>query len=331
MKRLKMGLLACLVVACMSLVLAGCQQTEYTPEAKDPAVSGSSLGVAGKLRVGISADTVPMAGQLSDGSGNSRYDGIDVYVAYALGDELGLQVELVNVDKDFSQALSDGDVDIVLGVDASADDVDFWCSAPYIQKGYALFGMSSETVIPTVDSSPKIAAQGSKMSSWLVVNLYGDDSLVSADSLVNAFELLNAGSDSARYVAADALAGLYTINNHGYQNKIVALLEEPSGYCVGVAEGNTDLQNAVTAAVNNLVSGGMMNIIEQKFLGTTVDLSGYTVVKSPTAEAAKANDEAASDEADGEEGAEAEEGVAEEESAAEGEAVEEAPQEEPAV
>ena len=185
----------------------------------------------------------------------------------------------MDVGNDPASALNDGRVDVVLGVDASNEDGGYWKSTSYLQSGVALFGTASESAVPTTDSKPKIAAQASSKSSWRVTNLFGDDSLVAQNDLKSAFDALSKGS--ARYAAADAVIGTYVSHTNGYDDKIIALLQDPSGYCAAVAEKNTELQGAVSGAVDKLVKGGIMDVIESKWLGAPIDLDNTTVVKAP--------------------------------------------------
>ena len=285
MKRWRIVLMACAVVACLSMGLVGCQSQTYKPEAKSQTVPSSALIKTGTLCVGVNTSSAPLAGKTSS---SSQIVGIDADVAAYLADELGLKVELVDVGSDPSTALSENKVDIVLGIDGSDTEADFWHSSVYLQTGVALFGSSSEDSVPATDSKPKIAAQASSKSSWRVTNLFGDDSLVSQTDLKSAFDALANGS--ARYVAADAVIGTYVSYSNGYSDKIVALLQDPSGYCAGASKSNTELQNAIGPAVNKLVSGGMMDIIENKWLGSTLSINNTTVVKSSSSDDKKKTD-----------------------------------------
>ena len=313
MKRWKIGALVCAIVACACLVLAGCQTQSYTPQAKEPTVSASALGQPGTLRVGVNSASAPLAGQTAS---SARIVGIDVDVAAYLADQLGCKVEIVDVGTEPEKALKNKTVDIVLGVDASDTDTNFWKSETYLDTSVALFGTANESAIPTTDSKPKIAAQASSKSSWRVTNLFGEDSLVVQGDLKSAFDALSSGS--ARYVAADAVIGTYVAFSNGDNDKIVALLQDPTGYCAAVDASNTELQGAISSAMNKLVSGGMMSIIEEKWLGTTLNLNSITVVKAPVADnsaAAAAPAEGEGGEGEGGEAAEGEEAPA----AAEGE------------
>ncbi len=233
-------------------------------------------------------------------------------------------------------ALANGTVDVVLGIDDSASDGDFWRSASYLPTGIALFALSPDAGIPTQDSGATFAAQVSSKSAWAVSNGFGESSLTPTDSLKEAFEALDvsngfgessltptdslkeafealeAGSvqyvaadaviglyaahgqglaleaGSVQYVAADAVIGLYAAHGQGLDVSIVAMLMSPTGYCMGVSNENVDLQTAAGDVLARLVSDGTINVIERKWLGTTVALGDLTVVSDLTASAADA-------------------------------------------
>lgn len=296
MKRWKIGALVCAIVACACLALTGCQAQQYTPPVKEPTVSASALVEAGTLRVGVNSASAPLAGQTAS---SARIVGIDVDVAAYLADQLGCKVEIVDVGNDPETALSEKRVDIVLGIDASETDTNYWKSESYIDTSVALFGTAAESAIPTIDSKPKIAAQASSKSSWRVTNLFGDESLVVQSDLKSAFDSLSTGS--ARYVAADAVIGTYVAFSSNDNDKIIALLQDPTGYCAAVASSNTELQGAITSALGKLTNGGMMSIIEEKWLGTTLKLDSITIIKSANADA-NANQSEAEESEEGAEG-----------------------------
>ena len=247
--------------------LAGCTGSgTYQPELKSAEVAPPVIGEEGTLRVGVNTENPPLAGM-----GSGKIIGIDVDIAAALADELGLKLSVV---------------DVVLGIDDSASDGDFWRSASYLPTGIALFALSPDAGIPTQDSGATFAAQVSSKSAWAVSNGFGESSLTPTDSLKEAFEALEAGS--VQYVAADAVIGLYAAHGQGLDVSIVAMLMSPTGYCMGVSNENVDLQTAAGDVLARLVSDGTINVIERKWLGTTVALGDLTVVSDLTASAADA-------------------------------------------
>jgi len=273
----------CAIVACATLLLTGCQAQTYTPPAKQQTISASALGEPGTLRVGVNSASAPLAGQSSS---SSRIVGIDVDVASYIADQLGCKVEIIDVGNDPATALANNTVDVVLGVDTAEEEAQYWRSGTYLMTGVALFGNSSETAVPTVDSKPQIAAQASSKSSWRVTNLYGDDSLVSQADLKSAFAALEQGT--VQYVAADAVIGTYVATTNDFECKVIALLQDASGYCAAVNTANVELQSAINSAMDSLTNGGVINIIESKWLNAPLDLNNMTVVKSAAATDEKA-------------------------------------------
>ena len=307
MKRMK-ALVCCAAAACLAMVLAGCSsQQSYTPPEKSATVSSPTIGKSGTLRVGVNAGSPPLAGSPSS---SSKIVGIDVDVAAALADQLGLKLEIVDVGTDPEAALKEGKVDVAMGI-GSESDVSFWRSPAYLPKGVALFSTSANATVPTKASSPKIAAQVSSTSSWQVTNEFGQDALVSENDLKSAFAALADGS--AQYVAADAVIGMYAAHSGDYDAQIVALMQQPGGYCVGVLEANTELQAAVKDALAALTDGGIVSVIEKKWLGTDIDASSLpltTGASSAKTDESKANGDGATS-GDGSENAPAAEDDAE--------------------
>ena len=275
MKLWKKLLVSCLVAAFLGCALFGCA-TSYKPSSGEQTVSSSALKESGTLRVGVNSDAAPLAGKTAS---SSDIVGIDVDIAAAIADQLGVKLKIVDVGTDAEKALTNGTVDIVMGLDSSTDtETSYWRSSSYLKTGVALFGTASTTSIPTVTSNPKVAAQVSSKSSWRVSTLFGDTSLVAQSDLKSAFNALTAGT--VQYVASDAIVGSYISSVNNYQAKILALLQDTSGYCVGVSKSNTELQNAITSAVSSLSDGGVVDVIEAKWLGSAIDFDNMTVIKA---------------------------------------------------
>ena len=290
MKRWMVGMFACMLIACAGVFMAGCQSQNYTPEPKTQAVSASALIEDGTLHVGVNVKNNPMAGMMSDGT----IVGIDADVAAFLADQLGLKLVLVDVGDDPATALAEKKVDVVLGVKASDDDTGaYWKSEPYLYTAASLFGTQAETAIPALDSSPSIAGQvdeatGQKsLSAGAVVKLFGQASLVGKKDLEEALGSLAAGS--VRYAAGDAVKGMYAANYNGFDVKIIAVMEEPNGYCIAVASSNSELQGAVSTGLSKLIVGGAMDIVQTTWLGGSVNLKNAAVIKPANDSTNKSN------------------------------------------
>ena len=272
MKRASILVLGLVVALCLALPLSGCSSNSYTPELKEQTVSDSALNTSGTLRVGVNASNPPYAAE-SSGS----IIGIDVDVAAALADQMGLKLELVDVGTATDTAFSRENVDIVMGVEE--ENSAYWLSDAYMNSGIALFSLTENAEAPTAGGSFKVAAQSSSMSAWEVTDHYGEACLENATDPNAAFEALSTGT--ANYVAADSTIGKYVIHTSGIEAYPIALLQEATPCCVAVESTNTELQQAVSEALSSLVNGGIVNVIEGRWLGETVDISALTVIPAP--------------------------------------------------
>lgn len=273
MKHFKRFAACCAAMACaaaMLLTASGCQQQQeaYTPPEATPTVSKPTIGQEGVLRVGVNANNAPLAGQPSS---STKIVGIDVDMAAALADQLGLKLEVTDVGTEASSALSSGKVDLVMGVSKSDSTVSFWTSDTYLPTGVVLFAQTSNNTVPTNTAATKIAAQVSSNSAWAVTNEYDNSTITTTDDLKSAFSALQSGQ--VQYVAADAVVGTYVARNAGMDVHMVALMQAAGGYSVGVLDGNTKLKQAVSNALSTMNSNGVASVIQKKWLGQTMDLS----------------------------------------------------------
>lgn len=256
----------------MAFMLCGCNgSNNYQPPLKEATVAPPVIGEEGTLRVGVNTENPPLAGM-----GSGKIIGIDVDIAAALADQLGLKVSIVDVGGDAASFIADGKVDVVLGIDAANAESDYWVSPSYLPTGIALFALTPDAGIPTADSGATFAAQVSSKSAWAVSNEFGQNALTSTDSLSDAFAALQAGT--VQYVAADAIIGLYAAHGQGMEVSVVAMLMKPSGYCMAVAADNADLQTAAGDVLTGLVNNGTIDVIERKWLGASVALDGLPVI-----------------------------------------------------
>ncbi len=269
MKRKLLTIVAVAVAAMMALGMAGCSgDKNYVPEEKSPQIEPPAIGESGTLRVGVDTGKAPLAGIMES---NRAIVGLDVDIAAAIANELGLKLSIVDVGSDAASALAEGTVDIVMGVNQSEADGSFWVSQTYLPTGIALFSTNPDAGAPAADSGATFAAQISSTSAWAVSNEFGAGSLEAASTLPEAFSALRNGQ--VDYVAADAVIGLYTAHSQEMDAYLCAMLSRVGGYVIGASSSNADLQSAISQAVQNVTSGGILDVIERKWLGTTLDLS----------------------------------------------------------
>lgn len=273
--------------------LYGCSSQEtYTPELGQPKLDEPTIIEAGTLRVGVNTNNSPLAGK-----SGSNIIGIDVDIAAALGDELGLAVEIVDVGADAEGAIDAGTVDVALGVDSSSTQTNYWVSSQYLPTGVALFELaSSNHTTPSASSSVSVAAQVSSKSAWAVNNVFGEESLESTSDLAHAFSALD--NATVDYAASDAIIGLYAAGHQGVDVKIAALLETAGGYCAMADKSNTALQAAIEEALDTITSNGVVEVIEGKWLGQTVELASLPKIEPTKQATTNASDEETSADTD---------------------------------
>jgi len=267
------------MAACLAFALCGCSET-YNPSSslKEASVDASALKEEGVLHVGVNAATYPFADQT-----NGNMSGLEVDVAAAVAQELGLKVAFVDVGTDGVQALSGDEIDAVMGVEANKADGACWLSDSYAPSAIALFSMKEGASVPKKAKNPVIAAQTSSLSAWLVTRQYGADALAAQDDLKTVFNALSEGE--VKYAAADAVVGSYMINSTGVEAHLIGLMQEPDSYCIGVDKGNKKLRKAIAGALDKLEENGVLEIIMQKWVGGPLDISKAKLTESAQAAA----------------------------------------------
>lgn len=291
---------ASLAAALSALCLGGCSGGDYTPPTPTPTLASPTIGQDGVLRVGVNSDTAPLAGKPS---GSDRVIGIDVDMAAALADYFGLKLEVIDVGSDLDSALANGTVDIVMGVDRS-DSHAFWVSDSYLPTAVALFGQADETEVPASDAAITVAAQVSSKSAWAVSNEFENATLTTTDDLRSALDDLQMGT--VQYAAADAIIGTYAVHSAGTGAHIVALMQQPSGYGVGVSDDNADLKQAVSTAVVTLNGNGVGGVIQSKWLGSALDFTNVPLTALAAAAAPTDNQDQPDDGSSDNEGSDGE-------------------------
>ena len=240
------------------LSLCGCQvlasSSTYTPQKKDAVVSSPAVSTDGTLKVGVNSSNAPFSTEVS-----GRLVGIDVDVAAALADEMGLSLELVDVGSDAAAALKEGSVDIVMGLDSTDTSGDAWLSDVYMPTCVALFASDANTAMPATETATTIEAQATSMSSWEATNQFPQATVKSAADLKTAFSDLASGSTN--YVASDAVIGSYVAHSSGTDAVIVGSLQKVGGYSVGVLADNDDLKKAITTAVKTITTNGTVKVV----------------------------------------------------------------------
>lgn len=255
--------LAAICAAVLCVGLGACAPGNYTPAKKEAQLKIPDILESGKLKVGVDFGNPPMAGQ------NSKASGIDVDVASALADDLGLEVELVDVGTSADLALSNKKVDIVMGVSSTANINEIWKSDIYIKTAPAIFAKDN-LPIPKKGGADKFSGEMGSVSAIACQEQFDAANVKLENNLSASFEALERGD--IKYVAADAIIGTYGARQDQVDADIIALLTQPGGYCIGVAKDKEKLINKIKGSLENLSKGGILAAIERNWLGKTLDL-----------------------------------------------------------
>lgn len=262
---------------CGTLALVGCTGEPEEP-ALEPTIEPPALLTAGELRVGVDLEYPPFAGTDKD-----REAGIDIDVASAIAEELGLTLATVQVvPSEAATALAQGEVDMVMSIpfdqDAmmGASPAGSYISnaAVFFAPGYEATGSVDATdaaqlaqepiTLSTVGSRPMGVQQGS-LAYWLLSYEFGESAVTTYPTLRAAFEALQAGE--VEVVGADAIVGAYILRDFSGIG-LAGQIEPATQIGVAVAPENTELEQAVRGTLDALAANGVLDTIRTKWVGS---------------------------------------------------------------
>lgn len=230
---------------------------------------------SGKLIMSTNAAFPPYE-MVADGEGVYQgLEGIDVEIAMAIADKLGL--ELVIDDMDFDAALmavQNNSADMMLAGLSYREDrdevVDFTDS---YATGIQSVIVKEDSAFKTIDDLVNAEMIGTQRGTTGFIYAsdtpenggYGEEHVTGYDNGATAVqELINGTIDAViidnepakAYVAANPDAGLVILDG--------AWIEED--YCAAVDEGNEVLLNAINTALNELIDDGTVQTIVDKYI-----------------------------------------------------------------
>ena len=220
----------------------------------------------GKLIMSTNA-AFPPSEMVADGEGVYQgYEGIDVEIAVALADKLGLELQIDDMDFDAAlMAVQNNAADVMLAGLSYREDrdevVDFSDSyATGIQV--VIVPEGSEVTLDNVGEY-MIGTQRGTTGFQYATDDYGQDHVIGYDNGATAVqELLNGTIDAV--IIDNEPAKAYVAANEGLTILDGAWVEED--YCAAVDEGNTVLLDAINAALNEMITDGTVQTIVDKYI-----------------------------------------------------------------
>ncbi len=242
-------------------------QAALVPELKEP-----TIHKADQLTVGIKASNAKAPMYIKDANG--RLTGLDVDMASALADVLGLHVKFVMVgEKDTPETAK---CDIIMDVTPS-DNTNLTVVGNYSEAATAFFtkGPAHTADISEINGK-KIGVQSSSASQQAIKQTNLSVQEVPFENLNKAFDALSKGE--VDYVVCDAYTGAYLANLYDGIS-MVGTLDVPQAYGVGVSSRNVALQQAVQKAMDTLASNGLTQLIHNSWVGNIGVISADSKIK----------------------------------------------------
>lgn len=278
MKKLFAVALAALMIAGMFAGCSGSGSSETTaapaettaaPEtavdttaATETAAAASMTLEAGKLLMSTNAAFPPYEMTTDDGG----FAGIDVEIAGAIAEKLGLELEILDMDFDAALlAVQQNKSDIVMAGVSVTDDrllvMNF--SDTYTTAVQVIIVKEGSEVTADTLGDYMIGTQRGTTGNIYCTDDYGDDHVLAYDNGATAVQALMNGQVDA-VVIDSAPAQEFVAANPGLTILETEYVTEE--YAIGMNKSNTALLDAVNAALEELTADGTVQAIIDKYI-----------------------------------------------------------------
>jgi len=244
------------------LILAACGNTSGT--ANSAATDGSSalqeIKDSGKLIVGTSADYPPYEWHLVQ-DGEDKIIGFDIDIAQVLADELGVELEVLDMDFDgLIPALSTGKIDMIIAgmnpTEERKQSVDF-TDIYYTQKDALVIKSEDAEDIQSENDLKKasLATQKATIQEAYLLENFPDAALQSVPKWNTAILSLVTGKVDA-VLMVETVAKQYVEQNEGLEIAGFDVASTPNESAIAVAKDNEDFLDAVNDILDEMEDSG---------------------------------------------------------------------------
>lgn len=274
---MKKKLMAVLVAAGMVVSMAACggaasesqtaapaaETVDSTAEAGTEETGELKTVTPGKLTMSTNAAFPPYEMTTDDG----KLEGIDIEVAGAIAEKLGLELQVDDMDFDAALlAAQQGKSDIVMaGVSVTEERqkvMEF--SDPYATGVQVIIVKEGSDIQSVEDLEGKmIGTQRGTTGNLYCTDDYGEDHITSYDNGLTAVQALNNGQVDCVVIDKEPATAFV-----GANPGLVILDTEYTSedYAIGMAKGNTALLDAVNTALAELQADGTVDAIVAKYI-----------------------------------------------------------------
>lgn len=275
MKKLLTLALAMLMV----LSLAACGSSGTTEPSANSATSTEEGGAAtdittvepGKLILATNCQFPPYE-MVADGEGVYQgYEGIDIELAVAIADKLGLELQIDDMDFDSSLlAVQEGRSDILLaGLTYTEERDEVMDFTTKYATGVQVVIVKEGSDVTMDNLGEKLVGTQRGTTGYQYASAapedggFGEDHVLAYDNGATAVQALVNGQVDA-VIIDEAPAEQYVAANDGLTILPTAWVEED--YCIAVDEGNTALLDAVQAILDEMQADGTLDAIIAKYI-----------------------------------------------------------------
>lgn len=245
-------------------VLAGCGNSASTGG------SDSLTLKEGTLSVGLEIGYPPMEYFDEDGA---TPIGFDVEFAQALGEQMGMEIELIDTAWDGIFAGVDADkYDVIISSVSYTEDRNnnYLLTKPYIANAPVLVVPNSSDIASIEDLAGKsVAVQMETTADYIIQDYVAgglDTDLRQYEKVINAFDELKAGRVDA--VCTDSVVAAFYLGDAASDYKNVWKSPESEPIVMCLKKGNDDLKNELESALDALKENGKLGEIAVKYFGS---------------------------------------------------------------
>lgn len=271
-----------IVLGTMSvLALAACGNTSES--ADSAATAGSSalqeIKDSGKLVIGTCADYPPYEWHLIK-DGKDEIIGFDIDIAQAIADELGVELEIKDMDFDgLIPALSTGKIDMIIAgmnpTEERKQSVDF-TDIYYTQKDALVIKSEDAENIQSENDLKKasLATQKATIQETYLLENFPDAALQSVPKWNTAILSLVTGKVDA-VLMVETVAKQYVEQNEGLEIAGFDVASTPNESAIAVAKDNKDFLDAVNDILDEMKESGQI----EELMRTNIEIMDENTVE----------------------------------------------------
>ena len=270
-----------MVLGTMSLlVLAACGNTSGTANSAAEADGAlQEIKDSGKLVVGTCADYPPYEWHLIK-DGKDEIIGFDIDIAQAIADELGVELEIKDMDFDgLIPALSTGKIDMIIAgmnpTDERKQSVDF-TDIYYTQKDALVIKSEDAENIQSENDLKKasLATQKATIQETYLLENFPDAALQSVPKWNTAILSLVTGKVDA-VLMVETVAKQYVEQNEGLEIAGFDVASTPNESAIAVAKDNKDFLDAVNDILDEMKESGQI----EELMRTNIEIMDENTVE----------------------------------------------------